>query len=119
MLESPKDQSPSGRPRQDDRKPPSNPEEVEDLRRDSAAYPLIAFTFDELRLITATFRQDHFLGGGGFGSVYKGNITKDFREELDHPLQVAVTVHDGEDSCQGHREWMVIFLCSYLIPVQY
>ncbi|KAJ6430775.1 hypothetical protein OIU84_018316 [Salix udensis] len=68
--ESPKDQSPSGRPTEDDRKLPSNPEEVEDLRRDSAANPLIAFTF------------------------------------------VAVKVHDGDNSYQGHREWLaeVIFL---------
>ncbi|KAJ6325842.1 hypothetical protein OIU78_013018 [Salix suchowensis] len=109
--ESPKDQSPSGRPTEDDRKLPSNPEEVEDLRRDSAANPLIAFTFGELKLITGNFRQDHLLGGGGFGSVYKGLITKDLREGL-HPLQVAVKVHDGDNSYQGHREWLaeVIFL---------
>ncbi|KAJ7009398.1 serine/threonine-protein kinase PBL16 isoform X1 [Populus alba x Populus x berolinensis] len=108
---SPKDQSPSGRPIQDDRKLPSNPEEVENLRRDSAANPLIAFTFDELKLITENFRQDHLLGGGGFGSVYKGIIAKDSREEL-QPLQVAVKVHDGDNSYQGHREWLaeVIFL---------
>ncbi|KAG6787544.1 hypothetical protein POTOM_003585 [Populus tomentosa] len=105
MLVSPKDQSPSGRPIQDDRKLPSNPEEVEDLRRDSAANPLIAFTFDELKLITENFRQDHLLGGGGFGSVYKGIIAKDSREEL-QPLQVAVKVHDGDNSYQGHREWL-------------
>lgn len=111
MLVSPKEQSPSGRPIQDDRKLPSNPEEVEDLRRDSAANPLIAFTFDELKLITENFRQDHLLGGGGFGSVYKGIIAKDSREEL-QPLQVAVKVHDGNNSYQGHREWLaeVIFL---------
>ncbi|KAL3609006.1 hypothetical protein D5086_000026, partial [Populus alba] len=104
---SPKDQSPSGRPIQDDRKLPSNPEEVENLRRDSAANPLIAFTFDELKLITENFRQDHLLGGGGFGSVYKGIIAKDSREEL-QPLQVAVKVHDGDNSYQGHREWLPI-----------
>lgn len=111
MLVSPKEQGPSGRPIQDDRKLPSNPEEVEDLRRDSAANPLIAFTFDELKLITENFRQDHLLGGGGFGSVYKGIIAKDSREEL-QPLQVAVKVHDGDNSYQGHREWLaeVIFL---------
>lgn len=109
--ESPRDKSPSGRPTKDDRKLPSNPEEVEDLRRDSAANPLIAFTFAELKLITGNFRQDHLLGGGGFGSVYKGLITEDLREGL-QPLQVAVKVHDGDNSYQGHREWLaeVIFL---------
>ncbi|KAL3571383.1 hypothetical protein D5086_025287 [Populus alba] len=105
MLESPKDQSRSGRPTKDDRKLPSNPEEVEDLRRDSAANPLIAFTFGELKLITGNFRQDHLLGGGGFGNVYKGLITEDLREGL-QPLQVAVKVHDGDNSYQGHREWL-------------
>ncbi|KAJ9697673.1 hypothetical protein PVL29_007006 [Vitis rotundifolia] len=95
----------------DIRKLPSNPEEVEDLRRDSAAKPLIVFTFNELKQITGNFRQDYVLGGGGFGSVYKGFITEDLREGL-QPLPVAVKVHDGDNSFQGHREWLaeVIFL---------
>ncbi|XP_057987576.1 probable serine/threonine-protein kinase PBL16 [Hevea brasiliensis] len=103
--ESPKDQSPSGKPMNDIRKLPSNPEEVEDLRRDSAANPLIAFTYDELKVITGNFRQDRVLGGGGFGSVYEGFITEDLREGL-QPLPVAVKVHDGDNSYQGHREWL-------------
>ncbi|KAJ9183169.1 hypothetical protein P3X46_007071 [Hevea brasiliensis] len=109
--ESPKDESPSGKPMNDIRKLPSNPEEVEDLRRDSAANPLIAFTYDELKVITGNFRQDRVLGGGGFGSVYEGFITEDLREGL-QPLPVAVKVHDGDNSYQGHREWLaeVIFL---------
>ncbi|KAF7836936.1 putative serine/threonine-protein kinase PBL16 [Senna tora] len=68
---------------------PSNPEEVEVLRRDSGAKPLIAFTYDELKVITGNFRQDRVLGGGGFGSVYKGFISEDVREGLP-PLPVAV-----------------------------
>ncbi|KAG7022003.1 putative serine/threonine-protein kinase PBL16, partial [Cucurbita argyrosperma subsp. argyrosperma] len=90
---------------------PSNPKEVEDLRRNSATNPLIAFTFDELKLITGKFRQDRVLGGGGFGSVYKGFITEDLREGI-VSLPVAVKVHDGFNSYQGHREWLaeVIFL---------
>ncbi|KAL8170899.1 hypothetical protein V2J09_022703 [Rumex salicifolius] len=84
---------------------PSNPKEVEDLRRDSAANPLVAFTFEELKLITANFRTDRLLGFGGFGSVYKAFITEDLREGI-KPLQVAVKVHDGDNSFQGHREWL-------------
>ncbi|KAJ0021323.1 hypothetical protein Pint_31470 [Pistacia integerrima] len=103
------DESP--KPRKDDSKLPSNPKEVEDLRRDSAANPLIAFTYDELRIITGNFRQDRVLGGGGFGSVYKGFISEDLREGLPS-IPVAVKVHDGDNSYQGHREWLaeVIFL---------
>ncbi|XP_074572663.1 putative serine/threonine-protein kinase PBL16 [Curcuma longa] len=90
---------------------PCNPEEVEDLRGDTATNHLIAFTFDELKIITGNFRQDYILGEGGFGSVYKGFINQDLREGL-QPLQVAVKVHDAENSSQGHREWLaeVIFL---------
>ncbi|CAI8618782.1 unnamed protein product [Vicia faba] len=100
----------------DDSKLPSNPKEVEDLRRDSAANPLIAFTYDELKIITGHFRPDRVLGGGGFGSVYKGFISEEFREGLPS-IPVAVKVHDGDNSHQGHREWLaeVIFLgeCSH------
>lgn len=108
--ESSKD-SPSGKVRKDERKLPSNPEEVEDLRRSSAANPLIVFTFDELKTITDNFRQDHMLGGGGFGSVFKGFISEDLKKGL-QPIPVAVKVHDGDNSFQGHREWLaeVIFL---------
>ncbi|KAL0925890.1 hypothetical protein M5K25_004264 [Dendrobium thyrsiflorum] len=95
---------------QEHSKLPSNPEEVENFRRDSAANPLIAFTYDELKEITGNFRQENVLGAGGFGIVYKGLITEDFRKGL-QSLQVAVKVHD-KDGIQGHREWLaeVLFL---------
>ncbi|XP_044505252.1 probable serine/threonine-protein kinase PBL16 [Mangifera indica] len=99
------------KPKKNDSKLPSNPKEVEDLRRDSAANPLIAFTYNELRIITGNFRQDRVLGEGGFGSVYKGFISEDMREGL-QSIPVAVKVHDSDNSFQGHREWLaeVIFL---------
>uniref|UniRef100_A0A1D1ZAE3 non-specific serine/threonine protein kinase n=1 Tax=Anthurium amnicola TaxID=1678845 RepID=A0A1D1ZAE3_9ARAE len=108
--ESPKLDSPAKYEAKDDSKLPSNPKEVEDLRRDQGTNPLMVFTFDELKTITGNFRQDHVLGGGGFGSVYKGFISEDLREV--QPLQVAVKVHGGDKSFQGHREWLaeVIFL---------
>lgn len=95
----PKDQN-------DERKLPTNPEEVEYLRRSSATNPLIVFTYDELKTVTSNFRQDNMLGGGGFGSVYKGFISDDKNEEPE-PIPVAVKVHDGDNSYQGHREWLV------------
>ncbi|KAJ3673577.1 hypothetical protein LUZ60_005569 [Juncus effusus] len=96
---------------QEGSKLPSNAKEVEDLRRDSGSNPLIAFTFEELKIVTKNFRHDSFLGGGGFGRVYKGYINDDIRDGIE-PLQVAVKVHDGDNSFQGHREWLaeVIFL---------
>ena len=92
---------------------PSNPEEVEDLRRDSAANPLIVFSYDELKIITANFRPDRVLGGGGFGSVYKGFISEELRQGLP-TLAVAVKVHDGDNSHQGHREWLVYTFFLFL-----
>ncbi|VFQ82172.1 unnamed protein product [Cuscuta campestris] len=90
---------------------PSNPEEVEDMRRTSSSNPLIVFRFDELIAITKNFRPDYVVGGGGFGNVYKGFINEDVRKGL-QSLDVAVKVHDGDNSYQGHREWLaeVIFL---------
>ncbi|KAJ8460695.1 hypothetical protein OPV22_033621 [Ensete ventricosum] len=90
---------------------PSNPEEVEDLRRDSAANPLVAFSFNEIKLITENFRKSSILGVGGFGSVYRGFITEHPEMGL-QPLPVAVKVHDSGNGYQGHTEWLaeVIFL---------
>ncbi|MCL7025914.1 hypothetical protein MKW94_015149 [Papaver nudicaule] len=110
--DSPKVESPTKEEEKVVYKLPSNPKEVEDFRRgDLAVNPLVVFSFSELKVITSNFRQDHVLGGGGFGSVYKGFISEDLRQGIPS-LQVAVKVHDGDNSHQGHREWLaeVIFL---------
>lgn len=109
-VESPKDETPPEKVRKFESKLPSNPEEVENLRRSTKANPLIVFTFDELKTITENFRQDYMLGGGGFGSVYKGYVSDDLRQQGIDPSTVAVKVHDGDNSFQGHREWLVILL---------
>ncbi|KAG6401270.1 hypothetical protein SASPL_138121 [Salvia splendens] len=98
------DQGDREKVRKDERKLPSNPEEVEDLRRCTSSKPLTVFTFNELKSITSNFRQDYLLGGGGFGSVYKGYISEDIQGL--QPITVAVKVHDGDNSSQGHREWL-------------
>ena len=107
ISESSKDESPSVKEKAEERKLPSNPEEVEHLRRSSCSNPLMVFTYNELKTITGNFRQDHMLGGGGFGSVYKGFISDDLKKEGIEPIPVAVKVHDGDNSHQGHREWLV------------
>lgn len=110
--ESPNEQNPKAAVEKEAIKLPSNLEEVEEhLRLSAAPNTLTVFTFDELKIITEHFRQDHMLGGGGFGSVYKGFIREDLGKGL-NPTTVAVKVHDGDNSFQGHREWLaeVIFL---------
>ncbi|KAG6474522.1 hypothetical protein ZIOFF_068459 [Zingiber officinale] len=60
----------------------------------------------QMRFPLKNAAEDHVLGVGGFGRVYKGLISEDLRDGL-QPLQVVVKVHDGDNSHQGHREWLV------------
>ncbi|KAG6532325.1 hypothetical protein ZIOFF_006165 [Zingiber officinale] len=68
------------------------------LESDSKGHPIYRYDMEPF--------SDHVLGVGGFGRVYKGLISEDLRDGL-QPLQVAVKVHDGDNSHQGHREWLV------------
>ncbi|KAG6471143.1 probable serine/threonine-protein kinase PBL16 [Zingiber officinale] len=109
--ESPQVQSPRAEKEKEISKLPSNAKEVEDLRKETAGNPLVSFTFSELKFITENFKRENLLGVGGFGCVHRGFITENVKQGL-QPVQVAVKVHDADNSFQGHREWLaeVIFL---------
>eukprot|EP00252_Welwitschia_mirabilis_P007215 TRINITY_DN1838_c0_g1_i1.p1 TRINITY_DN1838_c0_g1~~TRINITY_DN1838_c0_g1_i1.p1 ORF type:complete len:701 (-),score=92.79 TRINITY_DN1838_c0_g1_i1:120-2222(-) len=57
------------------------------------------FSYRELKLATASFGEDHKLGHGGFGSVYRGRLRINGSE-----TEVAVKVLDP-GSLQGEREF--------------
>ena len=80
------------------------------MRLDSSARnPPGAFSFEELRAVTSNFRQDSLIGGGGVGRVYTVVVAAAAAGDGDgaEPQPVAVKVHDGDNSFQGHREWLV------------
>ncbi|KAG6531633.1 hypothetical protein ZIOFF_005449 [Zingiber officinale] len=65
--------------------------ERKQLESDSKGHPIYRYDMEPF--------SDHVLGVGGFGRVYKGLISEDLRDGL-QPLQVAVKVHDGDNSHQ-------------------
>ncbi|KAK9726908.1 hypothetical protein RND81_05G244900 [Saponaria officinalis] len=83
---------------------------INDLPNSIPGSNLHVFSHDELRLITNNFSSNNYLGGGGFGAVYKGFIHDKVRPGLDAQA-VAVKVLDLEGT-QGHKEWLaeVIYL---------
>ncbi|XP_062196852.1 serine/threonine-protein kinase RIPK-like [Phragmites australis] len=72
---------------------------------------LHAFTYAELRAVTAGFSRANYLGCGGFGPVYKGRVDASLRPGLD-AQEVAVKYLDLDCGTQGHKEWLaeVFFL---------
>ncbi|KAG6499017.1 hypothetical protein ZIOFF_038773 [Zingiber officinale] len=68
--------------------------ERKQLESDSKGHPIYRYDMEPF--------SDHVLGVGGFGRVYKGLISEDLRDGL-QPLQVAVKVHDGDNSHQAPK----------------
>lgn len=72
---------------------------------------LKSFTFSDVKMSTRNFRPDSVLGGGGFGSVFKGWIDENSFTATKPGTGIIIAVkklHQG--SFQGHREWLVSFL---------
>nr|BAJ95132.1 predicted protein [Hordeum vulgare subsp. vulgare] len=86
----------------------------EDLSLTLSGSNLHAFTYAELRAATAGFSRSRFLGCGGFGPVYRGQLAAELRPGLDAQT-VAVKYLDADSSSQGHNEWLV----SLSLPTHY
>ncbi|XP_057949661.1 serine/threonine-protein kinase PBS1 [Malania oleifera] len=65
------------------------------------------FTFRELAAATGNFRSESFLGEGGFGRVYKG--------QLESTGQVVAVKQLDRDGLQGNREFLVEVLMLSLL----
>ncbi|XP_020593423.1 serine/threonine-protein kinase RIPK-like [Phalaenopsis equestris] len=83
---------------------------LEDLSVSLAGSNLHVFSLAELQMMTKGFSNSNFLGGGGFGPVYKGFVDERIRPGMEAQA-VAVKLLDL-DGGQGDREWLaeVIFL---------
>ncbi|KAJ8563549.1 hypothetical protein K7X08_032001 [Anisodus acutangulus] len=57
------------------------------------------FKFDQLIAATEDFKEDHFLGEGGFGKVYKGH--------LEDTGEIVAIKQLDPNGCQGVREFVV------------
>ncbi|KAL5711152.1 putative serine/threonine-protein kinase pbl7 [Ranunculus cassubicifolius] len=65
------------------------------------------FTFQELEIATQYFREDCFLGEGGFGKVYKGRL-----DGIDQVLAIKQLDRNG---LQGNKEFLVEVLMLSLL----
>lgn len=69
------------------------------------------FSFSNLKMATRNFRPDSVVGGGGFGSVFKGWIDENSFVAARPGTGLVVAVKKlHQESYQGHREWLVSFL---------
>lgn len=71
---------------------------------------LKSFNFSDLKVATRNFRPDSVLGGGGFGSVFKGWIDENSFTATKPGTGMVIAVKKlHQESFQGHREWLVSF----------
>ncbi|PIN24381.1 Serine/threonine protein kinase [Handroanthus impetiginosus] len=68
---------------------------------------LKSFSFSDLKTATRNFRPDSVLGGGGFGSVFKGWIDENSYIATKPGTGMIIAVKKlNQESYQGHREWL-------------
>ncbi|KAL1558678.1 putative serine/threonine-protein kinase pbl10 [Salvia divinorum] len=68
---------------------------------------LKSFNFSDLKVATRNFRPDSVLGGGGFGSVFKGWIDENSFTATKPGTGMVIAVKKlHQESFQGHREWL-------------
>lgn len=69
---------------------------------------LKSFSFNHVKLATRNFRPDSVLGEGGFGCVFKGWINEDTLAAAKAGTGLVIAVKRlGQESFQGHKEWLV------------
>lgn len=69
---------------------------------------LKSFTFNDLKEATKNFRDENFIGEGGFGRVYKGWINMNtFAPSKPGSGMVVAIKQLKPESFQGHKEWLV------------
>ncbi|XP_042408481.1 serine/threonine-protein kinase PCRK1-like isoform X1 [Zingiber officinale] len=66
---------------------------------------LRSFSFSELKAATRGFNRSLLLGEGGFGSVYKGDLTITGDHGVAETMEVAVK-QLNRHGLQGHNEWV-------------
>ncbi|KAK7379702.1 hypothetical protein VNO78_34391 [Psophocarpus tetragonolobus] len=67
---------------------------------------LKVFSFEELKSATKRFKQDSFLGEGGFGKVYKGWLDEKTLSPVEAGLGKVVAIKKlNPQGSQGFREW--------------
>ncbi|XP_073269589.1 probable serine/threonine-protein kinase PBL10 [Primulina huaijiensis] len=68
---------------------------------------LKSFSYADLKLSTRNFRPDSVVGGGGFGSVFKGWIDENSFTAAKPGTGLVIAVKKlNQESLQGHREWL-------------